>query len=242
MARQAAKRVADEPAFILHTRAYRETSALLECITSAHGRIGLVVRGLRRERSRFPRGLLQPLQPLMISWAGQGELVTLTGAEAASAPLTLSGERLYSAMYLNELVLRLTPRGDPQGNLFDLYRLCLQRLADGESEGWSLRRFERDLLEQIGYALVLDTEADLTTPIIGKNEYVFVPDEGPSRWIGQQGALRVRGDALLAMARDTEPAAADADSLRRLMRVLLRHQLGGADLNAWSMTRMAKST
>lgn len=231
-------RVEAEPAFILHARAYRETSALLECITPAHGRIGLVARGLRREKSRFPRGLLQPLQPLLISWAGHGELVTLTGAEAASAPLTLAGERLYSAMYLNELVLRLTLRGDAQGTLFDLYRLCLQRLADGESEGWTLRRFERDLLEQIGYALVLDTEADLATPVVAAHQYVFVPDEGPYPWNGQDGALRVRGDALLALAQDREPDPADAESLRRLMRVLLRHQLGGAELNAWSMTRM----
>lgn len=232
-------RVEAEPAFILHARAYRETSALLECITPAHGRIGLVARGMRRERSRFPRGLMQPLQPLLLSWVGQGELVTLTGAEAASAPLTLSGERLYSAMYLNELVLRITPRGDPQGNLFDLYRLCLQRLADGEGEAWTLRRFERDLLEQIGYALVLDTESDLSTPILGDVDYVFVPDEGPRPWTGQDGALRVRGAALLALVHDIEPEKADAEPLRRLMRVLLRHQLGGAELNAWSMTRMS---
>lgn len=229
-------RVDSEPVFILHARAYRETSALLECLSRDHGRIGLVARGLRRERSRFPRGLLQPLQPLLLSWVGAGELATLTAAEAASAPLALAGERLYSAMYLNEVVLRLTARGDPQRPIFDLYRLCLQRLADGEQEGWTLRRFERDLFAELGYALVLDTESDLVSAISAATDYAYVPDTGPVAWRGQSDALRISGAALLALADDREPDAAQGTELRRLMRALLRHQLGGAALNAWALT------
>ncbi|HEY8010139.1 MAG TPA: recombination protein O N-terminal domain-containing protein, partial [Rudaea sp.] len=48
-------RVEQQPAFILHARAYRETSLLLECLTRDHGRVGLVARGVRRERTRTPR-------------------------------------------------------------------------------------------------------------------------------------------------------------------------------------------
>ena len=70
-------------------RAYRETSLLLECLTPTHGRVGLIARGVRRERSRLPRGLLQPLQPLLLAWTGRGELATMTRAEASAAPFPL---------------------------------------------------------------------------------------------------------------------------------------------------------
>ncbi len=224
-----------EPALILHARAYRETSLLLECLTPSHGRVGLIARGVRRERSRLPRGLLQPLQPLLLSWAGRGELATLTRAEASAAPYPFVGERIYSAMYLNELVLRLCARGDPHSELFDHYRQCLQRLSDAEPEAWTLRRFERDLMIDLGYGLVLDREIDSGQPLQASTDYAYVIDGGPRRWNGNQRDLRVSGAALLALASDEMPSAGHTAELRRLMRVLLQHQLGGGSLNAWTM-------
>jgi DNA repair protein RecO (recombination protein O) len=146
-------RVEAQPAYVLHARAYRETSLLLECLSLEHGRVGLVARGVRRERSRFSRAILQPLQPLRLSWMGNGELFALTLAEAVGAAHAVSAQRLVSAMYVNELVLRLSARADPHSGLFEHYVACLERLATGESEAWTLRRFERDLLADLGYGL-----------------------------------------------------------------------------------------
>ena len=224
-----------EPALILHARAYRETSLLLECITPTHGRVGLIARGVRRERSRLPRGLLQPLQPLLLSWVGRGELVTMTRAESSAAPFSFDGERIYSAMYLNELVLRLCARGDPHSELFEHYLQCLQRLSDSEPEAWTLRRFERDLMIDLGYGLVLDREIDSGQPLQASADYAYVIDAGPRPWSGNQRDLRVSGAALLALARDEMPSAEHTAELRRLMRVLFQHQLGGGTLNAWTM-------
>lgn len=228
-------RVDGQPALVLHARAYRETSLLLECLTPDHGRIGLVARGVRRERSRLPRGLLQPLQPLLLGWAGAGDLVTLTHAEASAGPLRLHGERLYSAMYLNELILRLCARGDPHGELFGHYCLCLQRLADGEPEGWTLRRFERDLLMVLGYGLVLDRDCETGAGLDAAGDYAYVIDAGPQAWRGDAQAMRISGAALLALHRDEMPSASLGTELRRLMRALLQHQLGGGTLNAWAL-------
>ena len=224
-----------EPALILHARAYRETSLLLECLTPTHGRVGLIARGVRRERSRLPRGLLQPLQPLLLSWVGRGELVTMTRAEASAAPFPFAGERIYSAMYLNELVLRLCARGDPHSELFDHYLQCLQRLSDAEPEAWTLRRFERDLMIDLGYGIVLDREIDSGHPLQTSVDYAYVIDGGPRPWSGNPKDLRVSGAALVALARDEMPSAEHLAELRRLMRVLLQHQLGGGSLNAWTM-------
>lgn len=236
-------RVEAQPALVLHARSYRETSLLLECLSRDHGRIGLVARGVRREKSRLPRGLLQPLQPLNLGWVGNGELATLTSAEASAGPLPLRGERLYSAMYLNELVLRLCARGDPHGELFTHYLMCLQRLADGEPEGWTLRRFERDLLDVLGYGIVLDRECRSGADLDADAEYVYVPDAGPQVWRGENGGFRISGAALRALHADVMPGPEHCAELRRLMRMLLQHQLGGASLNAWALSTpsMARS-
>ncbi len=228
-------RVEAEPLFILHMRPWRETSALLECLSAAHGRIGLVARGVRRERSRFARGLLQPLQPLLAGWTGSGELATLTACEAAGSAFALHGERLYSAIYLNELVYRLTVRGDPQPTLFAKYRQCLLRLSAGEPEGWTLRRFERDLFAEIGYALVLAHEADGAAALVAEREYAYLPDHGAVPWQERSEGVRIGGAALLALAADRIPAAASLVELRRLTRAVLSHLLGGASLKSWAL-------
>lgn len=229
-------RVEGQPAFIVHARAYRESSLLLECLTPEHGRLGLIARGVRRERTRTPRGLLQPLQPLRVDWIARGELGTLTGVEAAGAPLPLRADALLGAIYLNELVLRLIGRGDPQAALFDAYAACLARLGHGEPVNWTLRRFERDLLAQAGYALVLEVRGDDGSAIEADADYVYDPEAGATPWHGQPGAVRVSGATLLALAEDRAPPAEGLEQLRRLMRIVIRHHLGGGTLNAWSMT------
>lgn len=229
-----------EPALILHARAYRETSLLLECLTPGHGRVGMIAKGVRRERSRLPRGLLQPLQPLQMSWVGKGELMTMTRAEATAAPYSMLGDRIYSAMYLNELVLRLCARGDPHSELFEHYALCLQRLSSGEPEAWTLRRFERDLMFDLGYGLVLDRDIETGQGLDPSCDYVYEIDTGPRIAHGDQDALRIKGSALVALDEDEMPSSGDCVALKRLMRVQLQHQLGGGNLNAWSMHVKAK--
>jgi DNA repair protein RecO (recombination protein O) len=227
-------RVEGQPAFILHARPYRETSLLIDAFTREHGRVGLVARGVRRERSRMPRGVLQPLQPLLLDWIARGELGTLTAAEAASAPISLSGDALLAAMYINELVLRLSGRNDMHAAAFLAYAQCLPRLADDPDMAWTLRRFERDLLADLGYAFAL-TQTASGDPIEAALDYSYDPGSGASTW--REGALfpRVAGAALLALDRDERPASEHLGQLRHLTRATIRH-LVGADLNAWALS------
>jgi len=231
-------RIDQQPAYVLHARAYRETSLLLEAFTRDHGRVGVVARGVRRERSRLPRGVLQPLQPLLLDWSATGELGTLISAEAASAPFALSGEALLAAIYLNELVLRLSGRGDPHPAAFAAYADCLARLASGTGIGWTLRRFERDLLADLGYALLLDRDA-VDAALLPEQDYAYDPESGARTWTAGDGRMpRVSGAALLALGADRTPDAAQLAQLRRLMRSVIRHHLGG-ELNAWTWARPA---
>lgn len=228
-------RIDQQPAFLLHTRPYRETSLLLEAFTREYGRVGLVARGVRRERSRMPRGVLQPLQPLLLGWVARGELGTLTAAEAASAPLGLAGDALLAAMYVNELVLRLVGRNDAHAAAFGAYVQCVARLGEGESIAWTLRRFERDLLSDIGYAIVRGGAA-AEAPLDAGSCYAYDPDVGLVEVEGPAGRMSISGTALIALERDEQPGPAQLAELRRLARTVIRH-LAGGDLNAWSMTR-----
>src|SRR5690606_36012427 len=101
-----------EHGFVLHQRPYRNTSQLVEALTAKHGRVGLVARG-SRAKSHARRALLQPFVPLRLSWTRRGELANLTHVEADGHPAPLASQRLLADYYVNELLLRLLARGDP---------------------------------------------------------------------------------------------------------------------------------
>jgi DNA repair protein RecO (recombination protein O) len=228
-------RVEQQAGFVLHARPWRETSLLLEVLTRDFGRVGLVARGVRGARSRTPRAVLQPLAPLHLDWSGQGELATLTAAEPAGLPLQLTGDALLCGLYLNELVTRLLPRNDPHPGVYAAYVETLHDLRTARATAWPLRRFERDLLADLGYGLVLEHEAESGAAIEMDAEYAYRFDSGPVRWRGTADGLKLRGRALLALAVDQEPDAEDLSALRRLLRALIAHHLDGPGLRAWSM-------
>lgn len=226
-------RISSQPAYILHARAWRETSLLLEAFTRDHGRVGLVARGVRGARARLARSALEPMQALQLDWSGHGELQTLTAAEPAGAALALRGDALLSALYVNELLVRLTARNDPHPRLFDRYAGLLDGLAQASSLAWQLRCFERDLLAAIGYALQLETAADDGEPIDPDASYDYLPEQGAVAAGSHPGGVRVRGSALLALASGIRPEAGDLAALRHLMRTLIGAQVGGRGLQSW---------
>ncbi len=225
-------RLDQQPAYVLHARPYRETSLLLECLTRDHGRLGVVARGVRGERAKLRRAQLEPFQPLALDLLLRGELATLTGAETVGLPLRLGGDQGLAGLYLNELVVRLTARQDAQPALFDAYANTLARLAGGEPAGWTLRRFERDLLEAIGYGLQLQHAANGEQALQAQAHYRYDVEQGALR-CDAATAHAVRGADLLALAEDRMPDRAGLAALRRLMREVIRYHLGGGELRAW---------
>ena len=231
-------RIEQHPAFVLHARPYRETSLLLECLTREHGRLGVVARGVRGERSRLKRAQPEPFQPLLLDLLLRGELATLTAVETVGTPSRLSGDRGLAGLYLNELVVRLTGRQDPSPGLFDAYAQTLTRLGSAESLAWSLRRFERDLLRSIGYGLQLEHEADTGEPLLPQAHYRYQAEQGAVRCAA--GSARTpRGSDLLALAHDRMPDEHGLRALRHMMREIIRFHLGGAELRAWRVLAMA---
>ncbi len=221
-------RVDLEPAFVLHTRAYRETSQLLEVFTLQHGRLGLVARGARRQKSAY-RGVLNPFQPLRISWSGRGELLTLRDADVTGAAIVLHSDRVLAGFYTNELLLKFMERADPHPDLFALYGQTLANLGEGEPVEPLLRAFEIGLLAEVGYALNLQTDAQTGAPIDPAARYEFFLDQGavPTQ---TDSTDSFSGHELLAIGRHEFSDAAVLRAARRLLRGVINHHLGDRTL------------
>ena len=220
-------RIEFEPAYLLAQRPYRESSQLLEIFTPSHGRVGLVARGARGPRSRL-RGVLQLFSPLLLSWSEAGELGTLIAAEADGATVVLNGERVFHGWYVNELLLKLTGRHDPQPWLYRDYILTLAELPGAGGEA-ALRIFEKRLLAGLGYALPLSDELE------PQQRYRFDLEQGAQPAAGTDGSYA--GASLIALAQErleTREALRDA---RKLLRAALQRQLAGRELETPRLLR-----
>lgn len=231
------RRVVDlEPAYLLHSRAYRDTSAILEALSENYGRVGIVGRGVRGPRSRL-RGTLQPFAPLLLSWSGRGDLGTLTGAEMQGRARVLTGARVAAGFYLNELLLRLLRREDPHPGVFHAYAMALADLDRGGDAETPLRLFEKRLLEALGYGLTLDHD-ESGDPVDADAWYLVRPETLPVRVPAyrEEGTV-VRGSSLLALSAEIaleRDAAADA---KRVMRTVLGPHLGSRPLKSRELYR-----
>ena len=224
-----------QPAYLLHSYAYRETSLIIETFTRDQGRVALVARGARRPRSAL-RGVLLAFAPLTISWSGKSELRTLHKAEWQGGLPQLKGDALLCGFYLNELLLKLVARDDPHTVLFDAYDEALQALANGAHQGAALRRFERKLLAEIGYAPSLEHEAESGVPVVAGRNYCYLLESGPLPLerpgnVSQKNRIELSGQTLLDIARDEYTNPVTLQQSKALMRMLINPYLGNQMLN-----------
>jgi DNA repair protein RecO (recombination protein O) len=226
------RRTDREPAFVLHSYPYKETSLIVEVFSRHRGRVGLLARGARRPRSAI-RGTLLAFHPLRLSWSASAELGTLMAAEWSGGQPALAGQGLMCGFYLNELLLKLLPREDPHERLFDAYAESLARLAAGAEHAPVLRGFEKRLLTELGYAPLLDRDAATGLPVQAAARYAYEPERGPLPVGGERGgeALTVSGQTLLDMARDNYACRETREEARRLMRWLIGARLGAQPLH-----------
>jgi DNA repair protein RecO (recombination protein O) len=231
------QRIQDEPAFVLHSYPFRETSLVLEVFSRQHGRVPLVARGARRPRSAL-RGLLMGFQPLSLSWFGKHELRTLHGAEWQGGQPQLQGTALLCGFYLNELLLNLMARDDPHEVLFDYYQQTLQRLAQEDEHAFALRCFEKHMLQELGYALRLETEADSGRAIVPDLNYRYILEHGAiAETSDSSQGMPVMGKTLLDMAADDYRDVNSARQSKQLMRMLLDHHLAGKTMHTRELMR-----
>jgi DNA repair protein RecO (recombination protein O) len=199
---------------MLHQYAYRDTSRIIEVFTAEYGRLTVFARGAAHPKSAL-KGVLRPFQRLLLSWSGRSEACALLGAEIDGAPTTLGSERLMSGFYVNELLLKLTLRGDPHPEVFLSYASCIEALCAGAGEEAALRRFEKRLLDDLGYGLQLTMTAE-GVPVEPEGYYRMAALRGPQSCVAEAPGA-VYGRSLTDLSAES---FADARSLRDAKRVL----------------------
>lgn len=221
-------RIDHQLGYILHAKAYRETSLLLDVFTREYGRVTLVARGARRPRAEL-RGSLLPLQPLTLSWFGKNEVRTLHKADWQGGVPQLAGRSLICGFYLNELMCRLTVRDDPHPQAWDAYDRAVHALGRGEPAGLVLRRFELALLTALGYAPALERDVH-GRPVDAAQDYLCRADAAPEPLTPELPVLgahvRVAGATLRALAEGRLDDAVTRREARTLTRLWLDALLG----------------
>lgn len=233
-----------QSAFLLQSRAYRDTSALIEIVTPDHGRISLVARGVKSGNSKS-RGMLQPFRRLLISWSGDKELKSLTTVEEDGVASCLKGDALVSAMYLNELLVRLLHRNEGHETLFSSYQNTLLELERALNIPKTLRIFEKNLLQELGYGLMLEYDADSGEPIDENGEYTYQVESGPvgrsvpgnnSSVYGsiakENTGITIQGKSLLSLFREDLDDPRSLKECKKLLRYIINFYLDGVPIKS----------
>jgi DNA repair protein RecO (recombination protein O) len=214
-------------AFVLHQWDWSETSLILDLFTREHGRVAAVAKGAKRPYSQL-RPVLMPFQRLLVA---TGRPKTEEGAGAILPP-----SRLFSGFYLNELLMKALPRGDPHERLFDAYGDTLTVLAQGDDEA-ALRAFELVLLRETGVLPDLACTTTTQQPVQPAAGYQLQAEAGlipagsadgqlsGAQCLALQAALdRHDGAALRTACADALPV------LKSQLRPVLHYHLGSPPL------------
>lgn len=223
-----------EPAFILHSRRYQESSLIVQVLTESKGRFSAVARGALRKKSRLS-GLLQPLSLLAIEVKGRSSLLTLTHADVVEIFEVHVPKNLYAIFYMNELLINFTVEHDECLGIFNLYKNCLKEIAGSlntQTLEFVLRQFEISLLQEIGLGMNF-TEEFLDGKAVRENiTYIYVPDKGCTSDRGAVGGVEVSGNTLLWLSGRSGYNAVLAKDAKNLMRYVLAHHMGGKEINS----------
>ena len=206
---------------------------MIEIFTPNFGRLALIAKGCRREKSRI-RGLFLPFKPLLFGWTGKGELPILTSIEQTEFCPQLDVLGVVCGYYLNELTLKLLHRHDPHQLLYNKYQYAVFELLDKQNRHTILRIFEKYLLQEIGFGLVLGHDAESGETITATRHYQYLPQKGPvvtQPLNGEQDNI-IFGATLIALQKEKFESQQEHLQAQRLTRLLIDIQLSGKELRS----------
>ena len=232
-------RVESEPGFILHTIPYRETSLLVDVFSLNYGRVRCVAKGFRKPNKKGIAKTLFPYTEHHHQWQGRGELKTLIQAEPIQAPVFLKQESLFVGLYVNELLYKLLHQNDPHPSLYRFYNQFMSHLSVSGLDQAELRRFEMLLLEELGYGLVLGSEADSGQAVSAEHLYYYIPDQG-LKLIQDQNANKTQalsGADIIALSQGELDKPSVLRTAKQLTRQVIDFYLDGKELNSRELYR-----
>lgn len=219
-----------QPAYILHTRPYRDTSMLVDFLTPEFGRITAVARGVR-SRKTPKRNLLNPFTRLLISFQGKTDLKLLTHFETEGEHFTLLAKHLFSGFYLNELLVRLLPEFDAHPEIYSLYEQSLQQLKAQQDLEPILRFFELQLLDELGYGIDFESDAKTGAVITLSSQYCL--DVAQGFYLAHTDVphnFQFSGQHIYSIAQRDFTLPEVKQTAKRITRILLKPLLGSKPL------------
>jgi DNA repair protein RecO (recombination protein O) len=228
MARQ---QVELHPCFILHQKAYRETSLLLDVFSQEYGRCRLVAKGGRKSSKKSAQ-LYQAFKPVLLGWSGYGELHTVTHAEENGPSYSLKQNASLCGLYVNELLVRLLPLNEPELELFLAYEQTISGLQTNEHNEWQLRLFEKQLLQQLGYGLNIETEVESGLAVDEQKQYYYQASSGLWLWNSSIKTKPISGRSLIQLAAEQRPDQTSLLEIKTLMRGVIQYYLGDKPLRS----------
>ena len=225
-----------QSAYVLHVRSYRETSGLIDFITEQEGRMTLLAKGFKSGKKQS-KSFIQPFRKLTIAWSGRGELKTLVVAEEQDTPIALEEIALISGLYVNELMTRLLHPHDPHPEIFEIYEQTINALANTEAVEQVLRQYEKNILESLGYGLLLDRDVD-GNEIEPQASYCYLLESGPLKTDRRmhEGVV-ISGDTLLSLQADQLKTPQAFKESKQLMRYILSRYIGDKPLKTKELFR-----
>jgi DNA repair protein RecO (recombination protein O) len=238
----------EQKAFVLHVRPFQENQQLVELLTEHEGKVSALVYVGQSKRS-IKKALLQPFLPISITFKENTTrnhgLRMLTRVEAQSKSYVLTKNSLYSAFYLNELLVRLLTDNIICETLFSLYHSTLAALSQNFAIASHLRKFELGLLDELGLSLDF-------TPVFEQDSeniagFYYVAEEGfiPAYHYGINtittpwfNTLHLQAIAEQNYDGNTPELAGIEQTFKLLMRQIFHHLLEGKPLNSRKLFEM----
>ena len=213
--KRAVAKVLHEPAYILHSQPYRDTSLLLDVFTRHHGRVSVLAKGAKRPYTQWRASSFQTFQTLSMSFTTKSDVKTLLDLEWVGGIPMLQGAALISGYYMNEWLRRGLARDDVHEGLFDVYQHSLADLSLSAvvEHAAVLRAFEFKFLAQLGFGV----------PINGEFE--------PMQQYSINNAPQVMGQTLLDMQNGNFHSPQTAQESKMLLRFWLQQHVGDKPLH-----------
>ena len=217
-----------EQCFLLHARSFGDTSIIADVFTESSGKVSIMAKGAKNPRSKF-FGHLVPFSALRIIVTGKSEMKTLTQIDSNFLSQSVKGPHdLYTYLYVNELMIRLLPKGLPNQELYDLYQNFVELArADAISE-LDLRAFELDLLDVLGYGINFDTDSKENTEFKDSIIYTYIPEKG----FHQAGDTEGFSAREIAAIKNRTLEAIDKLKLKQLLKVAVSACLDRRELSS----------
>ena len=217
-----------EHCFLLHARSFGDTSIIADVFTESSGKISIMAKGAKNPRSKF-FGHLLPFSALRIIVTGKSEMKTLTQIDSNFVSQSVKGPHdLYTYLYVNELMMRLLPKGLPNQELYDLYQKFVELARADAISDLDLRVFELNLLDALGYGINFDTDSKENSEFKEATLYSFIPEKGFHRSNDANGFSAQEIRAIKNRALE----GIDKLKLKQLLQVAIGACLDGRELSS----------